>query len=77
MTIEKQPPGVWFAFCDQCGEKRELDTDPDDEFVDAVAEIKTLGWRVCPPDTVKFPTDGGTTRRHRVTYWTHLCPDCR
>ena len=77
MTIEKQPPGLWFAFCDQCGEKVELDTDPDDEFTDAVADVKALGWRICPPETIKF-ADGLSIRRVRkTTYWTHLCPDCR
>ena len=49
MTIEKQPPGLWFAFCDTCGERIELDTDPDDEFTEAVAEVKQRGWRICPP----------------------------
>lgn len=77
MTIEKQPPGLWFAFCDQCGEKAELDTDPDDPFTDAVAEIKELGWRICPPDTVKFQDGPGFRKTMKQTYWTHLCPDCR
>lgn len=75
MTIEKQPPGVWYACCDSCGDLVELDTDPDDDFTDAVAEVKEKGWRCNPPDSVKFPVDGG--RKHRVTYWTHDCPDCR
>lgn len=77
MTIEKQPPGVWFACCDQCGDLLELDTDPDDEFPTAVAEIKALGWRICPPETVKFAEGAGFAQKMRTTYWTHLCPDCR
>jgi hypothetical protein len=77
MTIEKQPPGLWFACCDQCGVLVELDTDPDDEFTDAVAEVKELGWRICPPETVKYAEGHDLRRNRRVTYWTHLCPDCR
>lgn len=77
MTIEKQPPGLWFAWCDQCGEKKELDTDPDDDFVDAVDEVKSMGWKICPPETAKFATDLSGARKHKVTYWTHLCTDCR
>lgn len=77
MTIEKQPPGLWFAFCDGCGERRELDTDPDDEFTDAVAEIKQLGWRIKPPESVKYANGPGFARTHKTTYWQHHCPDCR
>ena len=75
--IEKHDPGVWYAICDQCGEEVELDTDPDDEFTDAVAEVKDMGWKICPPETVKFPSDYSGKKKHRVTYWTHLCRDCR
>ena len=77
MTIEKQPPGLWFAFCDVCGEKSELETDPDDDFLDAVAEIKEAGWKANPPELVKYEHGPGFTRKMRVTYWTHECPDCR
>ena len=75
MTIEKEPPGLWYAYCDKCGERKELDTDPDDDFKEAVSDVKALGWKVCPPETVKYATDLGSSRR--VTYWTHLCTDCR
>jgi hypothetical protein len=77
MTIEKQPPGLWFACCDDCGETVELDADPDDDFREAVAEVKAKGWRVCPPETVKYQEGLSFKKRLRVTYWTHLCPDCR
>lgn len=77
MTIEKQPPGLWFAFCDQCGDKAELDTDPDDAFTAALAEIKELGWRICPPEMVKYAEGASIARVNKTTYWTHLCPDCR
>jgi hypothetical protein len=77
MTIEKQPPGLWFAFCDSCGEKRELDTDPDDDFTDAVAEIRAAGWAINAPENAKFADGAGFARKVKVTYWTHDCPDCR
>lgn len=77
MTIEKEEPGIWIVCCDKCGERVELDTDPDDEFQFAVDEVKTLGWKICPPETVKFPGEFEWKKTHRVTYWTHLCGDCR
>lgn len=77
MTIEKQPPGLWFGCCDECGELVELDTDPDDEFPVAVADLKALGWRICPPETVKFAEGRDMRKRVKQTYWRHLCPDCR
>lgn len=77
MTIEKQPPGVWFVCCDECGELVELDTDPDDEFPAAVADVKALGWRICKPETVRYAVDGAGVRSAPTTYWTHLCLDCR
>jgi hypothetical protein len=77
VTIEKQPPGVWFVCCDDCGELVELDTDPDDEFSAAVANTKALGWRICPPESVRFAVSHCGTRKMKMTYWTHLCPDCR
>ncbi len=77
MTIEKQPPGLWFACCDDCGELVELDTDPDDEFTDAVADVKALGWRICPPQTVKFAEGISMAKRVKRTFWTHLCGDCK
>lgn len=71
MTIQKEEPGLWFAICDNCGERIELDTDPDDPFTEAVAEVKQRGWRCNPPETVRF------ARKMRITYWTHSCGDCR
>lgn len=63
MTIEKQEPGVWFAFCDAsgCSTHIELDTDPDDPFFEAVKEIREKGWYV--------------TQVHGQ--WMHFCPDCK
>lgn len=74
MTIQKEDPGLWFAICDICGERIELDTDSDDPFT----ELKQRGWRCNPPETVAYET---VTRLHghkmRTTYWTHSCGDCR
>jgi hypothetical protein len=61
MTIEKEPPGLWFLTCDQCQERVELETDPDDEFSDAVKETRELGWR----------TFRGSDA------WLNVCPDCQ
>lgn len=77
MTIEKQPPGLWFACCDDCGDLIELDTDPDDDFTDAVAEVKERGWRIFKPETVKHYDGMGMRKSMKVTYWRHQCPDCR
>jgi hypothetical protein len=77
VTIEKEAPGLWFATCDECGERIELDTDPDDPFTEAVAEVKAKGWRICPPETVKYQEGRSFKKGLRVTYWTHTCGDCR
>jgi len=63
MTIEKQPPGLWFVFCDEagCDTKVELDTDPDDGFLHALKEIKDLGWMIS----------------FEGRDWMHICPDCK
>lgn len=77
MTIEKLDPGVWYATCDDCGDQVELDTDPDDDFEDAVQEVKDRNWRINRPELMKYPSDYSGTRRRVVRYWTHTCPDCR
>lgn len=76
MTIEKEPPGLWFVVCDKCGERCELDTDPDDTIREAVADVKELGWRVLPPSNAKF-TSGHNNAKYTVTYYEHHCKDCR
>lgn len=77
MTIQKEEPGLWFAICDNCGDRIELDTDPDDPFTEAVAEVKQRGWRCNPPETVSYADGPGFARKMRTTYWTHSCGDCR
>jgi hypothetical protein len=63
VTIEKEPPGLWFLTCDNCQERVELETDPDDSFSEAVKETRELGWR--------------TMRDSRDTEWLNICPDCQ
>lgn len=63
MTIQKEPPGLWFLTCDGCQERVELETDPDDEFSDAVKETRELGWR--------------TMRSKADDEWLNVCPDCQ
>lgn len=77
MTLEKQPPGVWFLTCDSCGEQIELDTDPDEPITEAVDELKELGWRANPPEQTRFTEGPGFRKNLSITYWTHDCPDCR
>jgi hypothetical protein len=59
-VIEKQPPGLWFLFCDSCGERTELDTDPDDSIIIVAREVKELNYRF----------------NYAKSGWTHTCPDC-
>lgn len=62
MTIQKEPPGLWFLTCDGCQDRVELETDPDDSFTDAVEEAKEeCGYSVC-----KVGDD-----------WMHICPSCQ
>lgn len=72
MTISKEPPGCWFVTCDKCGDRIELDTDPDDSIVEAVVDVKAMGWRVLPPDRQTF-----NVGKYTETYWNHHCVDCR
>lgn len=61
MTIEKQPPGLWFVVCDSCGERKELDTDPDDGIAIAARDANILGF-------IAFKQGRD---------WMHKCTDCR
>lgn len=72
MTITKEPPGCWHVTCDKCGERKELDTDPDDSIIEAVADVKAMGWRCNRPERQTFA--GG---KYIETYWTHDCVVCR
>lgn len=61
MTIQKEPPGLWFLTCDKCQERVELETDPDDDFIEAVKEARELDWRSERVDNE----------------WLNICPDCQ
>lgn len=76
MTLEREEPGVWFATCDECGDRLLCETDGNAERADAQDEIEELGWQTQKPETVKYYDGPGLSRKNRVTYETHLCPDC-
>ena len=63
MTIQKEPPGLWFLTCDRCQDRVELETDPDDSFHEAARETRELGWR--------------TLRDKSDSEWLNICPDCQ
>lgn len=63
MTIQKEPPGMWYAYCDHggCSSRIEIDCDPDDSFSVAVRALREEHeWRV-------FPDKDGD--------WQHWCTD--
>lgn len=78
MTIEKETPGVWIVCCDSCGERKELDVDPDAPFQAAVDEVKELGYRIRNIGSVRYHNELDYSKRGnlKVDYWTHTCPDC-
>lgn len=69
MTIEREPPGIWRAVCDGCGDAETLDDEAEQQLVD-------LGWKARPVETIKFSIDVGGGRRHKVQYREHDCADC-
>lgn len=73
MTIEREPPGIWRAVCDSCGDDLLLDTEGDR--AEADEELRDKGWAFRPVDVVRFPGDYGG-RKQRVEYHEHDCPDC-
>lgn len=77
MSIEKEEPGLWVAYCDICGERKELDTDADEDMTVAAEELEEKGWEAQAPETVKFAQDYSGDKKHKVTYFEHHCPDCQ
>ena len=71
MTIEREPPGIWRAVCDSCGDDLLLDTEGGR--AEADEELRDRGWVARPVDVVRFP---GSGRKHRVEYHEHDCPEC-
>jgi len=74
VTVEREPPGVWRAVCDSCGDDLLLDTEGERDEADE--ELRDRGWAFRPVDVVWFPGDSAT-RKLRVEYHEHDCPDCR
>jgi hypothetical protein len=63
MTIKKEPPGIWVAYCNHrsCGDRLEIDADPDDSFTEAAqALVDVHEWR-------RFKDGDGD--------WVNWCPD--
>lgn len=75
MTIEREPPGVWRAVCDSCGDDLLLDTEGDR--AEADEELRDRGWVARPVDSVRFANGPWGSRKLRVEYHEHDCPDCR
>lgn len=76
MTIQKEEPGLYIAYCDHCGERKELNTEVEESMETAEEEIEEAGWEVKPPETVKFANDYSRTKL-KITYQEHYCPDCQ
>lgn len=74
MTIEREPPGVWRAVCDTCGDAILLDAEGSRQEADE--ELHERGWKFRPVDVVQFPTDYSGSRKQRVEYHEYDCPDC-
>lgn len=51
-----------------------LDTEGDRDEADE--ELRDKGWAFRPVDVVRFPADYSGTRKQRVEYHEHDCPDC-
>lgn len=77
MSLEHEPPGVWRATCDTCGDSLVLDTDGDDDRETAEDELDRRGWEARPVETGKFAADGAGLRKYKVEYHEHDCADCR
>lgn len=76
MTIEKRKSGLWWAVCDDCNLEQELDTDPDDEFRDCVAELKNRRWTILPPYHRRRYNGEPFRRNSGCPTWSHVCPEC-
>jgi len=77
MTIQKEEPGLWTVVCDDCGERRILDTDPDEPVEEAVSEVESFGWLCHPVESVKFAHGSDMNKTLKVDYETHSCADCQ
>lgn len=73
MTIEREEPDVWVAYCDGCGERLVLDVDGRSEREEAEADLEEKGWTARKPATAKFANSMPT---YKVEYLEHDCLDC-
>lgn len=76
MTVVKEEPGLWVAYCDQCGERVVLDADPDDEKALAIEELEEeRDWRIEKDEKHRFKR-GDRDGNYKQIYEQHFCPDC-
>lgn len=76
MSLEHEPPGVWRAICDTCGDSFVLDADDDAERDQAEDELEGKGWVARPVEIGKFAADEAGVRKYKVEYHEHDCSDC-
>lgn len=76
MTIDRTEPDAPVAVCDQCGERRYLDLEPDADDKQIADALKALGWRQETPARVKF-AGGSSYGFQTLTYPQDFCADCR
>jgi len=71
MTIEQEEIGSWFAVCDRCGDRIELDAE---DMASAVEELfLEHNWQHKAPERVRFKTPLPYTEE----YGRDLCEDCQ
>lgn len=76
MTVVKEEPGLWVAYCDDCGERLVLDADPDDEKALAIEELEEeKGWRIEKDVQHRFTRNDARSKYNQI-YEQHFCPDC-
>lgn len=73
MTVKCEEPGWWFAYCDSCGERLQLDTAEDEPESEAIDELReNHGWRIEKPEKFTY----GEATKYTETYPQHFCPYC-
>lgn len=75
MTLQYEPPGVWRAICDSCGDDTVLDDTDEDDRAGAEQELRDRGWDIGPPEQVNF-SGGLESTRYSEQFENHSCPDC-
>ena len=77
MTIEREADGLHLltVICDQCGERRDLDVDPEAVGAELRPVFREIGWVRRPAESVRFPD--GIASHLLITYEQDFCPDCQ